>query len=154
MKIKSQKDFWSGLLFIGAGTAFAWGATHYRFGSSAQPGPAYFPFGLGLLLALLGGIVLFKALTLEVEGGDRFGRWALRPWLVTVAAVAGFGWLLPRLGLIIAMPMLVAASALAGDEFRWQEALINAAVLTLACWAIFALGLKLALPLWPPGWGG
>ncbi len=149
MKIKSQKDFWSGLLFIAAGIAFAWGATNYRFGSSAQPGPAYFPFGLGLLLALLGGVVLFKALTLEVEGGDRTGRWALRPWLVIVGAAAGFGWLLPQLGLFIAMPILVAVSALAGDEFHWKGVLVNAAVLTLGCWAIFDLGLELDVPLWP-----
>lgn len=149
MKIKSQKDFWSGLLFIAAGIAFAWGATNYRFGSSAQPGPAYFPFGLGLLLALLGGVVLFKALTLEVEGGDRTGRWALRPWLVIVGAAAGFGWLLPQLGLFIAMPILVAVSALAGDEFHWKGVLVNAAVLTLGCWAIFDLGLDLDVPLWP-----
>ena len=49
MKIKSEKDFWSGLMFILVGVAFAWGATNYSFGSSARPGPAYFPFGLGVL---------------------------------------------------------------------------------------------------------
>ena len=47
MKIKSQKDFWSGLMFIVVGIGFAWGATNYSFGSSARPGPGYFPFGLG-----------------------------------------------------------------------------------------------------------
>ena len=26
MKIKSQRDFWSGLMFLGVGVAFAWGA--------------------------------------------------------------------------------------------------------------------------------
>ncbi|MEY3295272.1 MAG: hypothetical protein RLZZ451_1320, partial [Pseudomonadota bacterium] len=63
MKIKSEKDFWSGLMFIVIGLAFAWGATNYNFGSAARPGPAYFPFGLGILLALLGGVVLLKSLT-------------------------------------------------------------------------------------------
>jgi hypothetical protein len=52
VKIKSQRDFWSGLMFIGVGLAFAWGATNYSFGSSARPGPGYFPFGLGILMAL------------------------------------------------------------------------------------------------------
>ena len=60
MKIKSEKDFWSGLMFIAVGVAFAWGATNYSFGSSARPGPAYFPFGLGVLMAILGGMILFK----------------------------------------------------------------------------------------------
>ena len=40
VKIKSQKDFWSGLMFLAVGLAFAWGATFYNFGSSARPGCA------------------------------------------------------------------------------------------------------------------
>ena len=66
VKIKSQRDFWSGLMFIGIGILFAWGSTHYSMGASARPGPGYFPFGLGVLMTILGGMVLFKALTLDV----------------------------------------------------------------------------------------
>ena len=50
MKIKSQKDCWSGLMFVVVGIGFAWGATSYSFGASARPGPGYFPFGLGILI--------------------------------------------------------------------------------------------------------
>ena len=53
MQIRSSKDFWCGLVFLGIGAAFAAGALAYPFGSAARPGPAYLPFGLGLLLALL-----------------------------------------------------------------------------------------------------
>lgn len=73
MKIKNQRDFWSGLMFIVVGVGFAWGATSYSFGSSARPGPGYFPFGLGIILAALGALVLFKALTIEAEGGNQVG---------------------------------------------------------------------------------
>lgn len=149
MKIKSEKDFWSGLMFVVLGIGFAWGATNYSFGSSARPGPAYFPFGLGVLLAALGGIVLFKSLTLEVDGGDRIGGIAWKPMAIVVGAVALFGLLLPWLGLFIALPLLVVSSALAGDEFHWGEALANAAVLTAGSWVIFIWGLNLTIPLWP-----
>ena len=154
MKIKSQKDFWSGLMFIVVGIAFAWGATSYNFGSSARPGPAYFPFGLSVLMALLGALVLFKSLTLEVEGGDRIGEWAWKPLGVIVVAVAVFGWALPHLGMVVAMPLLVIGSAVAGDEFHWKDALINAVILTIGCWVIFIYGLKLTIPLWPTFIGG
>ncbi len=154
MKIKSQKDFWSGLMFIVVGIAFAWGATSYNFGSSARPGPAYFPFGLAVLMALLGALVLFKSLTIEVEGGDRIGEWAWKPLGVIVVAVAVFGWALPHLGMVIAMPLLVIGSAVAGDEFHWKDALINAVILTIGCWVIFIYGLKLTIPLWPTFIGG
>ena len=32
MNIKSQKDFFSGLMFMAVGIAFAWGATTYKVG--------------------------------------------------------------------------------------------------------------------------
>lgn len=149
MKIKSEKDFWSGLMFLVVGIGFTWGATAYSFGSSARPGPAYFPFGLGLILAALGAVILFKALVIEVEGGDRFGGIAFRPLLIIVGSMVAFGLLLPRLGMFVALPLLVLSSALAGDEFHWGEALVNAAVLTAFSWFIFIWGLKLTIPLWP-----
>lgn len=149
MKIKSQRDFWSGLMFMVVGLAFAWGATNYSFGASARPGPGYFPFGLGVLMALLGAVVLFKALTIETEGGDPIGPFAWKPLGFIVGTVAVFGWALPHLGMVIALPILVVIAALAGDEFHWGEALANAAVLTAGSWVIFIWGLKLTIPLWP-----
>jgi hypothetical protein len=149
LKIKSQKDFWSGMMFVAVGVAFAWGASNYSFGSSARPGPAYFPFGLGILLAALGAMVLFKALTIESEGGDRIGAWAWRPLLIIALSVAGFGVILPRLGMIASLPLLVFIAASAGDEFHWKDAIINAAILTVFSWFIFIYGLKLTIPLWP-----
>ncbi|MDN3920677.1 tripartite tricarboxylate transporter TctB family protein [Roseateles violae] len=149
MKIKSQRDFWSGLMFVVVGVAFAWASTSYSFGSSARPGAGYFPFGLGVLLAILGAMVLFKALTIESEGGDPVGAFAWRPLIVMVVSIAVFGLLLPRLGMAITLPILVISSALAGDEFHWKDALINAVVLTVFSWIIFVWGLKLVIPVWP-----
>lgn len=149
MKIKSQRDFWSGLMFLVVGVVFAWGATDYSFGTSARPGPGYFPFGLGILLALLGGLMLFKALTLESEGGDPIGQIAWRPLLVIVVAIAVFGVALPRLGLACTLPILIALSAMASSEFRWRDILISSLVLTVGSWALFIWGLKLTIPLWP-----
>jgi len=149
LKIKSQKDFWSGLMFMGVGIGFAWGALGYSFGSSARPGPAYFPFGLGVLMSVLGGSLLFSALTIETEDGDPIGPWAWKPLLVIVGAVAGFGIVLPKLGMAASLPLLVFISAIAGDEFHWRDAIINAAVLTFGSWLIFIKGLGLTIPLWP-----
>ncbi|UDF37694.1 UNVERIFIED_ORG: tripartite tricarboxylate transporter TctB family protein [Shinella sp. XGS7] len=149
MKIKSQRDFWSGLMFLVVGLGFAWGATEYNFGNSARPGPGYFPFGLGILLAVLGGVVLFKALTIESEDGDPIGAIAWRPLGIIVGAIVVFGWALPHLGMVIALPLLVVLSALAGDEFKLHEALLTAAVLTVGSWVIFVWGLNLVIPLWP-----
>lgn len=149
MKIKSERDFWSGLMFVVVGTAFTWGSTYYSFGTSARPGPGYFPFGLGIILAVLGAFILFEALTIETEDGEKVGQIAWRPMAIVVGSLVLFGFLLPWLGMVIALPILVITAAMAGDEFHWGEALANAAFLTVGSWAIFIYGLNLTIPLWP-----
>src|SRR3954464_15971014 len=63
MKIKSPKDFWSGLMFITSGLFFAiWAVTHYQMGTAVRMGPAYFPAMLGGLLVVLGVIILLGSL--------------------------------------------------------------------------------------------
>jgi Tripartite tricarboxylate transporter TctB family len=153
MKIKSERDFWSGLMFLMVGIGFAWGATQYTFGSSARPGPAYFPFGLGVLLALLGALILFKALTIETDDGEKVGSFAWRPLAVILASVALFGFLLPKLGLLITLPILVLVASWASDEFTWKASVLNAVVLTGMSWLIFVKGLSLTIPVMPTVFG-
>jgi hypothetical protein len=147
--IKSERDFWSGLMFLVVGIGFAWGASNYSFGTSARPGPGYFPFGLGILLAVLGAMVLFKALTIETEDGEKVGHFAWKPLIVILVAVAIFGVILPRLGLLISLPLLVAISSWASDEFSWRATVINAVLLTAMSWVIFVKGLSLTIPVLP-----
>ena len=155
MKIKSQRDFWSGLMFVVVGVAFACGSIiNYSFGTSARPGPGYFPFGLGVLLALLGAIVLFKALTIESEGGQPVGAFAWKPLLIVVGAIILFGFALPRLGMIITLPLLITIASMASDEFKWRDALLSSVVLTAGSYAIFIWGLNLVIPIWPTFLGG
>ena len=149
MKIKSQKDFWSGLMFAAVGLGFAWGSMEYNFGSSARPGPAYFPFGLGVLLAVMGAAVWFTSITVETEDGDPIGAIAWKPLLIISGAVVMFGVLLPRLGMVVSLPLLIIVAALAGDEWHWKDSLISVVVLTLGSWLIFIKGLNLVIPLWP-----
>ncbi|MEO7114644.1 MAG: tripartite tricarboxylate transporter TctB family protein [Caldimonas sp.] len=168
MKIKSERDFWSGLMFIAVGVGFAAGATNYSMGPacpasdpcaanlwarlsqlSAHPGAGYFPLGLSVLLVLLGAIVLFKALTIETDGGDPVGKFAWRPLIVIVFGISVFGVMLERVGLAITVPVLIVIASFAGDEFHWKGVVANAIVLTVGSWAIFVMGLKLTIPVWP-----
>jgi Tripartite tricarboxylate transporter TctB family len=149
LKIKSQRDFVSGVLFMSVGVAFAIGAMGYPFGASARPGPGYFPLLLGLIQALLGAVVTFKALTVESDDGDPIGAIAWKPFLLVLAAVVVFGFLLPWLGIVVAVPVLVGISSLAGDEFHWKSVVITAAVLAFGSWLVFVKGLGLTIPVWP-----
>ena len=91
MNIKSQKDFFSGLMFMCVGVAFAWGASTYNIGNGARMGPGYFPLMLGVLLALLGGLITFKALVVETIDGEKIGKFAWKPLFFIITANLVFG---------------------------------------------------------------
>ena len=157
MNIKSQKDFFSGLMFMGVGVAFAWGATTYSVGSGARMGPGYFPLMLGVLLAVLGGVITFKALVVETEDGEKLGAWAWKPLFFIIAANLVFGLALgglpsikiPAMGMIVGIYALTFIASLAGEEFKFKEVVILATVLSIMSYLAFIMLLKLQFPVWP-----
>lgn len=157
MKIKSQKDFYAGVMFTVTGIAFAWGATVYHVGSAARMGAGYFPLGLGVILAAMGAVVMFKALVVETEDGDRIGKWAWRPLCYIIGANLIFGVLLgglpsiglPSMGLIAAIYALVFISSKAGTTSRWKPTLVLASILAVGSYFTFVVALKLQIQVWP-----
>ncbi len=156
-RIKSEKDFYSGLLFMAVGIGFAWGATAYKIGEAARMGPGYFPFVLGILLAIVGLVVTFLALTVETEDGDKVGTIAWKPLFFIILANLLFGVMLgglpsiglPYMGLIAAIYVLTFVAASAGDEFDFKEVLILATILAGLSYVAFIYLLKLQFPAWP-----
>ena len=159
MLIKSQKDFFSGLMFTVVGAAFAYGATGYSVGSGGRMGPGYFPLLLGVILAILGGIIMFKAMAVETPGGDgdKIGKWAWKPLLLIIAANLLFGVMigglpsigLPPMGLIAGIFALTIVASLAGDTFNLKEVLVLSVILSIGSYCAFILLLKLQFPVWP-----
>lgn len=149
MRPKSERDFVAGLMFMLTGGAFAWGALGYGFGSAGNPGPGYFPFGLGLLLALLGGFLVFRALTVETDGREPIGRIAWRPLLAVVGGIVVFALGLPRLGLPLTVALVAFGVSFATEEARWPVSAALAVGLAAFCSLVFVAGLGLNLPLWP-----
>ncbi len=157
MSIKSQKDFFTGLIFMGAGVAFAWGATAYSIGNSARMGPGYFPLLLGSLMVILGAFITFKSIVVETEDGEKIGDWAWKPLFYIIAANLFFGVLmgglpsigLPAMGMIAAIYVVTFISSLASEEFKFKESLILATVLAVMSYLAFIILLKLQLKVWP-----
>lgn len=157
MQIKSQKDFFAGLLFLAVGVAFAWGATHYNIGEGARMGPGYFPLLLGILLGLIGLFVVFESLVVATEDGEKVGSLAWKPLAFIIGANVLFGVLLgglpsigiPAMGLIVAIYGVTLVASLASDEFKLKEVLILATVLAVGSYLAFIVMLKLQFQVWP-----
>ncbi len=157
MNIKSQKDFFSGLLYLAVGGAFAFGATNYNVGTGARMGPGYFPLMLGILLAIIGAFVTFKSLTVETQDGEKIGKWAWKPLFFIIVGNLLFGILLgglpslgvPAMGLIVAIFGTTFVVSLAGDTFKFKEVLILSTILCIGSYGAFVKLLNLQFPVWP-----
>ena len=155
--IKSQQDFFSGLMFTLVGGAFAWGATSYSIGTGARMGPGYFPLLLGIFLAVLGAFITFYSLVEHTEDGEPIGKFAWKPIVFILGSNVVFGILLaglpkfgiPPMGLIAAIYALVIIAGKAGDTFSLKESLILATILSVGSYLAFIMLLKLQMPVWP-----
>ncbi len=120
-------------------------------------GPGYFPLLLGVILAILGGIIMFKALVVHTADGEKIGKWAWKPLFLIISANLIFGVMigglpsigLPPMGLIAGIFALTIVASLAGDTFNIKEVLILSVILSIGSYAAFILLLKLQFPVWP-----
>jgi hypothetical protein len=146
LKIRSVKDFSAGVMFIAIGGVFGLGANQYPMGTAVRMGPAYFPSILGWGTVALGLFVLIESLFVDEEPPSPV-RW--RPLILVLASVMLFGALVNTGGLITATIVQIIVSALGGHEFKWKEAIISAALMSVTVWAIFDKALGLPFKLFP-----
>lgn len=144
--IKNPKDFWSGVLFMVVGIAAILLSSRYPMGSAARMGPGYFPRGLGGLLMFLGALVLIRGLRIDGEAVPRF---VVRPLVFVLVTVVVFGIVVPYTGVLLGTVGLIFITSMASPEFRWKEALLAGVLLAALAVAVFIVGLKLQLPIWP-----
>jgi hypothetical protein len=157
VNIKSQKDFFAGLMFIIIGAAFAIGAYSYSMGEGARMGPGYFPRLLGVLLAILGSVILFKSLTVATADGEKIGSIAWKPLVCIIGANLLFGVCIgglpvikfPALGMMVGIYVLTFVASIAAEQYKPVEVFILATVLAIISYLAFIVLLKLQFPVWP-----
>jgi hypothetical protein len=152
LKIKSQEDFWSGLMFIVIGLATVLFSRDFPMGSALRMGPGYFPTWLGFILIGFGVIITARSLWLKGEGVS-VSDWAFRPLIILCAAIAAFGVLMEvvELGFVPSLFLVIIACALAHKDVHWGEMILLAIFLTLGCVGLFIYGIGLPYRLF--WWG-
>lgn len=143
--IRSPKELWTGLLYIGFASVAYWVGAAYRMGTADRMGPGYFPRVLAVLLFCVGAAAIARAFIIR---GEPIGRLAIGPLVVVSIACVGFGWLLNRAGLFVALTFLMIVSASASMAFRLHGRAILGLVAVLAfCALIFVKGLGIPMPI-------
>lgn len=146
------KNLVTGLLYTAFGLATAIMASGYRMGTPVSMGPGFFPFWLGVALAVIGVVLVITSARRSGAARNDDGRlqpWDLRSLAIIALSVVVFGVALPWLGLMISTVLLVMVSSLASREFGLKATLINVVVLLVITYVVFVLGLGLQIRVWP-----
>lgn len=128
------------------GIAFAVASLDYGLGSFQEMGAGMFPFLLGVLLAALGAAIVVSGL----RGGEQTPGLSRLPWrgiAFVTAALVWFAVAVPLLGFLPATAGTVLLSCLASPTTSVVRALGATAGVTVACYVIFVVLLRLPMPL-------
>jgi putative tricarboxylic transport membrane protein len=152
MRVRNPRDFWAGAIYLALAIVAIWMGRSYPQGTSARMGPGYFPIALGSLLAILGTVSIARSF---IRPGEAITAFAWRPLALVLGATALFGLLLERLGILVALPLLILVGALASRNSRLDMTSIAALVgLVTFCIVVFVKGLGVPMPLIGTWFGG
>jgi hypothetical protein len=135
-----SKDFWSGLMFTGAGIAALVVGGNLAVGTAIRMGPGYVPRMLSYILIALGLAITVRAV---LSPGDPIERLRFKPIVMITLGVLAFAFLFERAGLAPALVCLVFLAALGGQEFKLIETVLACIVLIALCTVIFKIGLSM-----------
>jgi putative tricarboxylic transport membrane protein len=148
--IRHPKDFWTGMLFLLAGSGAILARGDLDMGTANRMGPAYYPTVLGWLLTLIGLAAVIRSFFRQ---GEAIEKIHVRSLAIILGAVILFGVLVRGAGLVPAALVLVIVSAYASPKFRLVEALMLAVGLAVFAGLLFTKLLGLPIPAIGPWLG-
>src|SRR5262245_2848385 len=146
-RVKDQKDFWSGVLFIAFGCAGLWFGRSYAVGTLSRMGPGFFPMVMSVALIGIGAFLVARSLVVADEPVERTAFW---PQLLILAGIVAFGLLIERVGLAVSVIAVAVISGIAAQGLRWFELAALALAMSGLSVALFVYLLGQPIPVWVP----
>lgn len=144
--VGAPQDLAGGMLLLAIAAIGWWQAGDLQIGTLRQFGPGMVPTALLALLAVCGIALVILGFWSE---GPTLGVWNPGAGILILGSVAAFGYAIRPLGFVVAGPVAVVLSSLAGRDRRIVEAVIFGVVMTALCLALFRYTLNLPIPVAP-----
>jgi len=140
------------ICWILLGTTISVWASTFPFGTRKAPGPAFLPFILGLLIILLGGVLLIRAISsikdhsLERAAPSIRGREGLLRVGLTLGGMFVAAFLIDTLGFVVTIFCLILLLLRTVEPRKWRVDMFYVVVFTFGSYLLFQVLLKVALP--------
>ena len=143
-----QADRVTAALLLAFAVAFSVGAIkNYQWWGAGGPGPAFLPFWLGLVMAVLALMMLVRSLKQQHRGEAWFPRGeGLRDLLVVLAATVAYVALLNVTGMIIGTAVYLAFLVRYLGKHRWWVTFAVALGAAGFNWLVFVHWLRVPMP--------
>ena len=135
-------------LLLAFAVAFSVGAVkNYQWWGSGGPGPAFVPFWLGLVMALLAFGFLVRSLRRTLPGPSWFPRGeGLRDMLVVLVVTIAFVALLDVTGMVIGTALYLAVLIRYLGKHAWWVTFSVAIGTAIGTWLVFVHWLHVPMP--------
>jgi hypothetical protein len=147
-----RRDAMMAVFWVFLGITISIWSSRFPFGGLAHPGPAYFPVGLGLVIALFGVVVFFQAWKAREEGGVKpsarpsSNRAARNRVIFCLAGMTLSAVLFEMLGFVLTMFLMILFMMRTIAPQQWKTALFYSVVSALGSLLVFKVLLKTQLP--------
>ena len=135
-------------LLLAASVAFSAAALkQYQWWGPGGPGPAFVPFWLGLVMAILATMMLARSLRSKDRGASWLPRGeGLRDMLVVLGVTVAFVALLNVLGMVLGTAIYLAVLIRYLGKHRWWTTLAIAVAAAAFNWLVFVRWLRVPMP--------
>lgn len=134
-----------GLALLAAALFFVWHATRLDFGRVGLPGPAFFPFALGIALGLLALALLYRAFRLADDGETVFlGH---RDVLAAIAALCAVALAFESFDTYLVLGAFIAVMLLFVARAAPARVALGVILGMVAVWLVFSKALGVRFPV-------
>ncbi len=140
-----KSDRWTGLFILLFSLYVCLESARLGFGAYFRPGPGFFPFYSGLLLAAFSLVLILVG---YLATREKKGPWGRSPNILMVSlSMFAFAWLLEPLGFIATAFLFTAFLFRAVERRGWIFSLAAAFLIAGSCYVIFDRLLQAQLPV-------